>query len=204
LKTEILRPTAVLAGLVIDRWSQDHHKAYAASEAGQIHIFDTSSLMARWPWEKSGPLAEIGTFKVGRNPVCMAFTRFGDSQVLLPKGKDGKQMRADPLNNTFYVACRGDREVVAAVTWGGQGTVYRRIKDSRMGDPVAVSVAMRANIVSVADFHGRKVLSFRIGAIGGRNGEIYGAGADGKADFEFAGELPVSGYPFLINTVNVN
>jgi hypothetical protein len=45
-------PTAVLAGLRLDRWSPDRHKAYVAQEDGTIHILDTSSLMARYPWEK--------------------------------------------------------------------------------------------------------------------------------------------------------
>jgi hypothetical protein len=73
-----------------------------------------------------------------------------------------------------------------------------------MGDPVAVSVATRGNIVSVADFNGRKILSFRIGGISDRYGVFYGAGADGKSDFEFAGEMGVTGFPFQVNSANVN
>lgn len=198
-------PTAVLAGLLLDRWSEDRHKAYVASEDGTIHIFDASSFMARWDWQKKGALAELGSFKVGRNPVAMVFTRHGDHPLpLLPRSEKGAVHAADPTNNTFYVACRGDREVVACVTWEGKGQVYRRIRDKRMGDPVAVSVATRGNIVSVADFNGKKVLSFRIGAIDGRHGEHYGVGETGSDDHEFAGELPVAGHPFLINSANVN
>jgi len=205
LKVELQRPTSVLAGMQIDRWEGDHHKAYVACEDGTIHIFDASSLIARWDWEGNAPLAELGTVKVGRNPVSMVFTRFGDYPLpFLPKWPDGKPMQPEPLNNTFYVACRGDREIDAVVVWKGAGQVYRKIKDQRMGDPVAVSVATRGNIVSVADFHGRKILSFRIGPITGRYGEFYGAGEDGKADFEFAGELPIAGHPFLLNSANVN
>jgi hypothetical protein len=197
-------PTAVLAGLRLDRWSPDRHKAYVAQEDGTINIIDTSSLMARWPWEKVGALTGIGTFKVGRNPVSMAFARHLEFPLpLLPQQPSGPA-RPDPLNNIFYVACRGDREVVGVVTFNGQGTVYRRIKDSRMGDPVAVSVAGRGNIVTVADFSGKKILSFRVGAIWDRHGRVYGAGADGKADFEFTGELPLAGHPIAVNTVNVN
>jgi len=204
-ETKLQRPTCVLAGMQIDRWTGHHHKAYVACEDGAIHIFDTSTLMARWNWQKTAPLAEVGTVQVGRNPVNMVFTRFGDYPLaFLPKGSDGKPMRPEPVNNTFYVACRGDREIDAVVTWEGKGQVYRRIKDSRMGDPVAVSVATRGNIVTVADFNGRKILSFRMGSIGGRNGEVYGAGKDGKADFEFAGEMSVEGHPFAVNSANVN
>lgn len=192
-------PTAVLAGLKIDRWSEDHYKAYIASEDGTIRILDTSSLMARYKWEKSEKLKEIGTVKVGRNPVSMVFTRFGARGLpLLPKGN------SDPLNNTFYVACRGDREVVGVVTWNGKGEVFRRIRDSRMGDPVALNVASRGNILTVADYYGKKILSFRIGAIVDRHKRFYGAGEDGKAPFEFCGEMPVAGHPFIVSSINVN
>lgn len=193
-------PTAVLAGLRIDRWSQDRFKAYVASENGTIHILDTSSLMARYEWQKSERLSVLGTFKVGRNPVSMVFTRFGDASLpLLPKGAS-----PDPINNTLYIACRGDREVVGAVTWEGKGQVFRRIRDSRMGDPVAVNVSTRGYILTVADFHGKKIMSFRIGTIVDRHGVVYGPGEDGKDEYEFCGEMPVQGRPFLISSVNVN
>jgi hypothetical protein len=202
----ISTPTAVLAGLKLDRWSKDHFKAYVASRDGTIRIINTSSLMNRNDWERSGTLGVIGSFNVGRNPVSMCFARKGDSNLpLLPYNSSGVQTRPDPLNNLFYVAVRGDRKVVAAVTFNGSGAVYRTIKDKRMGDPVAVSTAVRGPIVSVADFRGRKMLSFRVGKINDtRNNVVYGAGADGKAPFELAGERPVTGYPFLVNSTNVN
>ena len=74
-----------------------------------------------------------------------------------------------------------------------------------MGDPVAVSTAVRGPIVSVADFRGKKILSFRVGKITDtRNNKVYGAGADGKAPFELAGERTVAGHPFALNSTNVN
>jgi hypothetical protein len=199
--TETLtKPTAVLAGLTLDRWTTDRFKAYVATEDGTIHILDTSSLMYHWSWDQNHPLAEIGSFKVGRNPTAMCFARVTEGNLPLL----GTTKAADPLNNEFYVACRGDREVQACVTYAGQGAVYRTIQDSRMGDPVAVSVASRGYIVSVADFDGKKLLSFRIGSITDRHGRYYGAGADGKAGWEFSGELDFAGHPFLVNTANVN
>ncbi len=204
-ETSVATPTAVLAGLKVERWSLDRHKAHIACEDGTIHIVDTSSLMTRLPWEQTGSLGIMGTVKVGRNPVSMCFTRAPDGGLpLIPRQASGEAGSADPLNNTFYVACRGDRRVDAVVTFGGQGAVYRTITDSRMGDPVGVSVAGRANIVSVTDFEGRKLLSFRVGGIQDRYGRFYGAGADGKADHEFAGDLFFPGSPFLINSANVN
>lgn len=201
----IASPTAVLAGVRADRWSPDRFKAYVASEDGTIHILDTSTMMARWEWEPVGALAEIGSFKVGRNPVAMCFTRFGEYPLpLIPNDAQGKPRQADPLNNMFYVACRGDREIDAVVTFNGQGTVYRRIRDSRMGDPVGLSVAYRGNILSVADYNGKKILSFRIGAMVDRQGRVYGCGVSGNDPYEFAGELPLGGRPFALNSANVN
>jgi hypothetical protein len=194
------KPTAVLAGLTLDRWSPDRFKAYVATENGTIHILDTSSLMARFDWNQRGALGEMGSFAVGRNPVSMAFARHPESGLpLIPANSS-----PDGLNNQFYVACRGDREVDAVVTYGSQGQVYRRIKDQRMGDPVAVSVAYRGYIVSVADYSGRKLLSFRVGPITDRQNRTYGCGADGKAAWEFAGEMGFSGNPIAVNTANVN
>ena len=74
-----------------------------------------------------------------------------------------------------------------------------------MSDPVSVSTAVRGPILSVADFRGRKILSFRIGTINDlRNGQSYGPGPDGTDPFEFAGELPFQGNPFLVNSSNLN
>jgi len=136
----------------------------------------------------------------------MCFARRGEGTLpLLPYTSSGTQSSPDPINNLFYVAVRGDRKFVAAVTFNGTGQVYRTIKDKRMGDPVAVSTAVRGPIVSVADFRGKKMLSFRVGPINDyRHNKTYGAGADGKAPFELGGELPFSGYPFLLNSTNVN
>ncbi|MFT3781913.1 MAG: hypothetical protein QM790_07845 [Nibricoccus sp.] len=201
---KVQKPTAVLAGMQINRWLGDHYKAYVASEDGTIHVFDASTLMARWDWEGTAPLAELGSFKVGRNPVCMIFNRFGDSPLpLMPKQADGSTA-SEPLNNTFHIVCRGDREIVTVVVWGGNGQVYRRIKDTRLADPVAASVAGRGNILTVADYAGRKIVSFRIGGMVGRQGQVYPVGGDGTYDFEYAGELPVAGHPFAVNSANVN
>jgi len=205
-ESTVAKPNAVLAGIRMDRWTKDYYKAYVASENGTISIIDTTPLMRRNSWERLGSLRIAGTFNVGRNPVSMCFTRRGDSNLpLLPKLSNGSQAKADPLNNLLYIAVRGDRKVVAAVTFEGKGSVYRTIKDKRMGDPVAVSTAIRGPILSVADFRGKKLISFRVGKItDSRNNKVYGCGADGKAAFEYAGDVPLAGHPFLINSTNVN
>jgi hypothetical protein len=199
------QPTTVLAGFEVDRWSKDRYKGYVATRDGTIHILDTSPIMARNSWEVRGKLEQIGTVKVGRNPVSMVFARRKESGLpLLPNADNGEQRAPDPYNNLFYVACRGERSVDTVVTWHGQGAMYRRIKDSRMGDPVAVSTAVRGNILTVADFRGKKILSFRIGTLKDlRNNVSYPPG-DPNYGYEFAGELPLEGSPFLITSANLN
>jgi hypothetical protein len=204
-QASVYKPTAVLAGQKLDRWSKDRFKAYAASQDGTIHIFDTSSLMQRNSWETRGALQEMGSFSVGRNPTGLAFARHGWSNLpLLPNDSTGAQRDPDPLNNLFYVASRGDREIDAVVTWGGQGAIYERIRDSRMGDPVTVSVARRGNIVTVADFNGKKILSFRMGTLHDARNNVDYPPIDPAYHYEFAGELPLDGSPFMVNSTNVN
>ena len=199
------QPTTVLAGFDVDRWSKDRYKGYVATRDGTIHILDTSPLMARHSWEIRGKLEQIGTVKVGRNPVSMVFARRKESGLpLLPNADNGDQRAPDPYNNLFYVACRGERSVDTVVTWHGQGAMYRRIKDSRMGDPVAVSTAVRGNILTVADFRGKKILSFRIGTLKDLRNKVSYAPGDPNYGYEFAGELPFQGSPFMVNSANLN
>ena len=197
-------PTAVLAGHRIDRWSKDLHKAYIATEKGTIHIIDTSPIMWRSSWEVKGDLGEIGTFNVGANPVGMTFARRAEQDLpLIPKNSNSGF--ADCFNSVFWVAVRGEAAVKAVHTYHGRGQVHLTIRDRRMSDPVAVSTAVRGPILTVADFSGKKILSFRIGPINDvRNKVVYGAGKDGDDAFEFAGELALPGHPFLIGSANVN
>jgi len=198
------RPTAVLAGHRIDRWSSDRFKAYVATEEGKIHILDTSSLMARSSWHQRGPLAEMGSFNVGRNPVSMTFARRAAKNLPLIPAKSNSGI-ADCFNSVFWVACRGERAVKAVHTYQGNGQVHMTIKDQRLEDPVAVSTAVRGPILTVADYNGKKIVSFRIGEIyDARNKVTYGCGPTGKDAFEFAGELSLPGRPFLVGSANVN
>ncbi|ACB76652.1 YncE family protein [Opitutus terrae] len=198
-------PTAVLAGQRVGHHSTDRFKAYVATEDGTVHIIDTSSLMVRSSRQVRGRLREIGTVRVGRNPTSMAFARHTARNLpLLPPPRKGGRDSSDPLNNLFYVACRGDRTIDAVVTLHGKGVVYERVQDSRIGDPVAVGVARRGNILLVADFAGKKVLSFLMGPVKDRrNNQLY-TPIDPNFSYEFAGELHLNGSPFLVNSTNVN
>ncbi len=197
-------PTAVLAGHRIDRWSQDRFKAYIATEDGTINIIDTSPIMARSSWHIRGTLGVMGTFQVGRNPVSMTFARIAEKNLPLIPSTSHSGI-ADAHNAVFWVACRGDRVVQAVHTFQGKGQVHMTIEDSRMGDPVAVSTAVRGPIVTVADFAGKKIISFRIGEINDlRNKVVYGMGADGTDKVEYAGDLSLGGRPFLVGSANTN
>ena len=197
-------PTAVLAGNRIDRWSTDRFKAYVATEDGTIHIIDTSSIMWRSSWQVKGTLGEIGSFTTGRNPSGLCFARRAAQNLpLIPKTSNSGI--ADCFNSVFWVACRGERALMACHTYNGKGQVHMTIRDSRMGDPVAVSTAVRGPILTVTDFSGKKILSFRIGEINdARNKVTYGCGSGGTDPFEFAGELSFPGSPFLVGSANVN
>ena len=198
------KPTAVLAGNRVARWSKDRHKAYVATEDGTVHIIDASPLMWRSSWQVKGTLGEIGSFDVGSNPVSMCFARDAAKNLPLIPSSSNSGI-ADCFNSVFWVACRGDRAVKACHTFQGRGQVHMTITDSRMGDPVAVSTAVRGPILTVADFSGKKILSFRVDEIvDARNKVTYGCGPTGKDKFEFAGELALPGKPFLIGTANVN
>jgi hypothetical protein len=198
------KPTAVLAGNRVARWSKDRSKAYVATEDGTVHIIDASSLMWRSSWQVKGTLGEIGSFYVGSNPVSMCFARREVKNLPLIPASSNSGI-ADCFNSVFWVACRGDRAVKACHPFNGQGQVHMTITDSRMSDPVAVSTAVRGPILTVADFSGKKILSFRVGEIvDARNKVTYGCGPTGKDKFEFAGELAIPGKPFLVGSANVN
>lgn len=200
LSIAIAKPTALLAGQQIDRWSPDFQKAYIASEAGNITIVDTSSLLARFDFEQSHALGVIGSFKVGRNPVSMCFARFGEAGLpLIPAGR-----AVDPLNNLFWVACRGERRLDLVVTANGSGQVVRSIQDSRLEDPVGLGMADRAPMLTVTDYTGHKIHSFRVGGVAAHSGKFYGCGPDGKAAYEYSGSLTFNGAPFAVCSVNVN
>lgn len=202
-------PTCVLCGQHTGRWSTDIYKAYIGTESGDVWVIDTSAVMARFSWEKkSKAVSALGSFSLGTqaNPTDAKWARYSESTVngkplpLIPAGQT-----SDGLNGAMYFACRGLGKVVGVISHMGQGVIYRDLGDIRVLDPVAVSVAGRANIISVADFTGLAVHSFRVGALTDvAGGKKWGAGADGTEDFEYAGKLPLAGGPFSLSSVNVN
>jgi hypothetical protein len=100
-------------------------------------------------------------------------------------------------------ACRGDRKVLFV---DGGGKSERALEDSRLDDPVAVSLgdSRGASVVSVANFSSRRVLNYLTSPIDAWGAQIFGGlGADGAAKFEFTGGLELGGKPFDVSSAEV-
>jgi hypothetical protein len=145
----------------------------------------------------------MGSFRVCEGPTAIVPARFARQDLpLLPKGASANQtIGSDPLNNHFYVICRGSREISGVITYEGEGAVWKRFKDVRLDDPVNAAVADRGNVLTVTDFKGRKIVNFLIGSVVDPIGRQYLAPTEG---FRYAGELPLDGYPFTISVANVH
>ncbi|PCC73386.1 hypothetical protein SAMN02745121_02885 [Nannocystis exedens] len=132
---------------------------------------------------------------------------------IVPEKVDDKTQEIRGMNDGVIVMCRGERALQHVVAWKDEVEVYEEIRDSRMNDPVAVWCSDRADVRTVADFDGQKLLSYRFGWVKiedgqeggcGPQGASYGPGEDGMGDHEFAGELQASGFPFQVSVANVN
>jgi len=169
---------------------------------GELHVFDIAGMERNEPHTPRDIVARGGA-KVGRNPCAISYQRYGDPHR---PGQGTDVAGWGSIQNVFLVCCRGDREIDWVEVTSTGVDVYRRFRDSRLVDPVDVEQS-RINsgdggyIVTVADFKGRKLVSYRAGpvSIGGKQIPI----PDGKSEFEFTGTMAFPGYIFRINTDNV-
>ena len=188
-------PTAVLAGR--HRYD-DLAKAHVASLDGTITTFDVSSL-GNEDTASPDDIQVLATVKAGQNPVAMTW----------PRNTDPKDDAASPYDyrDSFIVVSRGDRAIDFVTTSGATSTIFRHFTDSRMGDPVDIDVGERAYVMAVADFGGKKVLTYRFAPTPADHispPQAFGLGADGTADSECGGELPIEGHAFKVSSTNVN
>lgn len=211
-------PTALLAGQVLPRWSADQvHKAYVATENGEVQVIDASSFKARYSFEKKRAPKVLSVIPVGRNPTSMCFAKTLINVTGVSYAKDPAKPTSlshpDPLNGIFYVCCRGDRKIQLVAHIEGSPQVHaiaRTFEDTRIDDPVHVWVAGRGPILVVSDFNGKKVHTFRTGWLESYrkdaqgNRLYYKPGANGELSFEYGHSLAVPGKPFMANTSNVN
>lgn len=202
----------------VDVW-----KAYAAGDDGSLHVFTPGELMASWfeiqqGTQAAGAPSAISTVPICEHPTAMVMHRGlrGDQAQypdIAPEKIDDKSQDVSGMSDGVIVVCRGERKLQHVVHWRGKGKVYEEIVDLRMNDPVAVWYSDRADVRTVADFNGKKLLSYRFGAVKiedwqsngcGPQDAVYGPGEDGMADREFSGELGVAGFPFSVTAANVN
>lgn len=201
----------------VDVW-----KAYAAGDDGTLHVFTPGELMASWfelgqGTQQVGPPAALSTVPICAHPTTLVMHRglSGDRAQYpdIAPEKIGDQVQmVSGMNDGVIVVCRGDRKLQHVIHWQGAGKVYEEIVDRRMNDPVAVWYSDRADVRTVTDFNGKKILSYRFGAVKiedwdqgcGPQGAVYGPGIDGMSDLEFSGELAFAGFPFSITAANVN
>lgn len=182
---EVSKPTAVLAGL--SRGVQA--RAYIASEDGTVGAYSLGGL-ATTASASASQIQRVAETRVGRNPTCLA-----------PQ----KNTR-----DTVIAACRGDREI-AWIKDDSAGTrVVRRLRDSRLIDPVAVEMSdthgIECSLITVSDFQGRKVINYRFSPVvfSLQGGAVFGMGPDGNAEFECGGVLETPGSPFCVSATNLN
>jgi hypothetical protein len=183
------RPTVVAAGLAHGRSMRNREfltKAYVGTEDGRLVVLEVGALVGKGAPSRIGP---VGVIRIGRNPTSVAYGRHGAVQ------------------DDLVIACRGDREVVWVRTSGSSGEVTRRLRDSRLTDPVAVELwdTRGAAGLSVADFKGRKIVNYLCHPINSWGEKLFGGlGEDGKAEFECTGTFDVPGYPFMLSSAEVN
>jgi hypothetical protein len=180
----VQRPTAVLATMS----GGPKARAFIASVDGRVGIWTVGGLATDAPAD-AREIDRVGEVRVGRNPTCLAYQKHS--------------------SDTFLAVSRGDREI-AWVRFGEKGgEVVRRLRDARLIDPVHVEVAdthgIETNLITVADFKGRKIVNYRCSRVvfATQGGAVFGMGPSGKDEFE-CGVMEFPGSPFCISAANVN
>jgi hypothetical protein len=190
---DVPHPTAVSATL-----AGPNVHAFIATLDGTLRLYKVGALGGA---PANGDIVECGEIKVGRNPTCIAFAK---------SHWNDKDPHANSLLTELLVVSRGDREIAWVEIKGDSGDVYRRLRDSRLLDPVHAEVADNhgtcSYILSVTDFKGRKLLNYRWGPVIFHTNTMksFGVGADGMAEFECAGIMELPGFPYRICASNVN
>ena len=91
-----------------------------------------------------------------------------------------------------------------------QPRVIRRLRDTRLQDPVFLEVSdthgIETSLLTVADFAGRKIINYRYSPVifATQGGAKFGMGSDGKDEFECGGVMELPGSPFSLSATNVN
>ena len=190
-------PTAVYAGRSgsLDPAGAIH--ALVATMDGTLHIYDVGGLVDASP-ASMGAIKEIGSVAVGNNPTSIATRKAGMASATQPDPVSGSTGNIE--GQQVFVVARGDRAIDFVMIQGPKGTVYDKLQDSELIDPVAVDDADHESflsyVLSVADLNGRQVVNYRYGPITfPSDGTVYPLpmGPGGKATFECGGGYSVQG-----------
>jgi hypothetical protein len=181
----IPQPTAVVTGLA----RGNKARAYIASMDGTVGSYALGGLASAAP-ALPAQIQRVAETRVGRNPTCLTAQKY--------------------VTDTIIAVSRGDREIAWIKDDNSGARVIRRMRDSRLIDPVHAEMAdthgIEASIITVADFHGRKILNYRFGRVVFelQGGAIFGMGPLGTDEFECGGVLDFPGSPFCVSATNVN
>jgi hypothetical protein len=183
---ELPQPTAVATGFANNDDRSMVSKAFIATLDGKLVTYDVGALIS--PKATTG-VQPVGAVAIGRNPTCIA---------------TGRHLRP---RNLLVITCRGDREVVWVSTTNKTATVVKRLRDARLSDPVCVepSDTRGADVVTVADFKGRRLINYLHKPVNSWGEKLFGElGKDGHSQFECTGVLDLPGSPFLLSSAEVN
>jgi hypothetical protein len=199
-------PTAVYAGRSGGSDPTAAIQALIATMDGTLHIYEVGGLVDASAASAS-KIAEIGSVAVGPNPTCIAIRKAGTAQASAPDPVSGAS--GDIEGQQVFVVARGDRAIDFVKVAGKKGTVYEKLQDATLIDPVMVDDADHESflsyVFSVADLNGRQIVNYRYGPITfPSDGTVYPLplGADGKPTFECGGGYSVQGTPFLVTGTN--
>lgn len=182
---DVPQPTAVIASMS----GGEKARAYIASRDGMLGVYRVGGLGSEAPPDPAA-IRRVDEVRVGRNPTCLAYQKYS--------------------SDTLIAVSRAEREIAWIQDAPPGPRVIRRLRDARMIDPVFVEVAdthgIETPLLTVADFHGRKIINYRYGQLifATQGGARFGMGPAGKDAFECGGILAFPGAPFGISATNVN
>jgi hypothetical protein len=185
---EVPRPSSVLAR----PGGGEHARVFVGCEAGEVRSFAVGGLATEAPADPA-QIRPAGTLAVGRNPTWLAH-----------KGGGGGP------DFGFIVVSRGERALQWVRFGPSAGKIERELRDRRLVDPVHCEIAdthgIEMELVTVADFKGRKIVNYRCSPVvfATNGGARYGCGPKGQDPFECGGVLPLPGCPFAVCGTNVN